>query len=103
MAKEGAYKATATATDVYGNELSVTIMVYAGTFIAFDSVLATVLTGASVSKAKTAFEAAPVCLRIEASPAFEGDAAKITWDFDGLGTKLADAKADDNIAMTGTY
>lgn len=29
--------------------------------------------------------------------------AKVTWNFDGLDTKLADAKAGDNIAVTGTY
>ena len=42
-------------------------------------------------------------LHVKASPAFEGDAAKVTWNFDGLDTKLADAKAGDNIAVTGTY
>ena len=31
-------------------------------------------------------------LHVKASPAFEGDAAKVTWNFDGLDTKLADAK-----------
>ena len=31
------------------------------------------------------------------------DRAKVTWNFDGLDTKLADAKAGDNIAVTGTY
>ena len=28
---------------------------------------------------------------------------RVTWNFDGLDTKLTDAKAGDNIAVTGTY
>lgn len=61
------------------------------------------LAGTSASEAKAALEAAPVYLHVKASPAFEGDAAKVTWNFDGLDTKLADAKAGDNIAVAGTY
>mgnify|MGYP000582785769 CR=1 FL=1 len=57
-----------------------------------DPVSATVLAGTSASEAKAALEAAPVYLHVKASPAFEGDAAKVTWNFDGLDTKLADAK-----------
>lgn len=103
MAKEGTYEATATATDVYGNEFNVTATVYVGALTVSDPVSATVLAGTSASEAKAALEAAPVYLHVKASPAFEGDAAKVTWNFDGLDTKLADAKAGDNIAVTGTY
>ena len=98
VAKEGTYEATATATDVYGNAT-----VYVGALTVSDPVSATVLAGTSASEAKAALEAAPVYLHVKASPAFEGDAAKVTWNFDGLDTKLADAKAGDNIAVTGTY
>ena len=103
MAKEGTYEATATATDVYGNEFNVAATVYVGALTVSDPVSATVLAGTSASEAKAALEAAPVYLHVKASPAFEGDAAKVTWNFDGLDTKLADAKAGDNIAVAGTY
>ena len=103
VAKEGTYEATATATDVYGNEFNVAATVYVGALTVSDPVSATVLAGTSASEAKAALEAAPVYLHVKASPAFEGDAAKVTWNFDGLDTKLADAKAGDNIAVTGTY
>lgn len=91
------------ATDVYGNEFNVAATVYVGALTVSDPVSATVLAGTSASEAKAALEAAPVYLHVKASPAFEGDAAKVTWNFDGLDTKLADAKAGDNIAVTGTY
>ncbi|KAB7467384.1 discoidin domain-containing protein, partial [Bifidobacterium bifidum] len=103
VVKEGTYEATATATDVYGNEFNVAATVYVGALTVSDPVSATVLAGTSASEAKAALEAAPVYLHVKASPAFEGDAAKVTWNFDGLDTKLADAKAGDNIAVTGTY
>ena len=61
------------------------------------------LAGTSASEAKAALEAEPVYLHVKASPAFEGDAAKVTWNFDGLDAKLAEAKAGDNIAVAGTY
>ena len=61
------------------------------------------LAGTSASNAKAALEAEPVYLHVKASPAFEGDAAKVTWNFDGLDAKLAEAKAGDNIAVAGTY
>ena len=80
-----------------------TATVYVGALTVSDPVSATVLAGTSASEAKAALEAAPVYLHVKASPAFEGDAAKVTWNFDGLDTKLADAKAGDNIAVTGTY
>lgn len=88
---------------MYGNEFNVAATVYVGALTVSDPVSATVLAGTSASEAKAALEAAPVYLHVKASPAFEGDAAKVTWNFDGLDTKLADAKAGDNIAVTGTY
>ncbi len=103
MAKEGTYEATATATDVYGNEFNVAATVYVGALTVSDPVSATVLAGTGASEAKAALEAAPVYLHVKASPAFEGDAAKVTWNFDGLDAKLAEAKAGDNIAVAGTY
>ena len=103
VAKEGTYEATATATDVYGNEFNVAATVYVGALTVSDPVSATVLAGTSASEAKAALEAEPVYLHVKASPAFEGDAAKVTWNFDGLDAKLAEAKAGDNIAVAGTY
>lgn len=74
VAKEGTYEATATATDVYGNEFNVAATVYVGALTVSDPVSATVLAGTSASEAKAALEAAPVYLHVKASPAFEGDA-----------------------------
>ena len=78
VAKEGTYEATATATDVYGNEFNVAATVYVGALTVSDPVSATVLAGTSASEAEAALEAAPVYLHVKASPAFEGDAAKVT-------------------------
>ena len=68
VAKEGTYEATATATDVYGNEFNVAATVYVGALTVSDPVSATVLAGTSASEAKAALEAAPVYLHVKALP-----------------------------------
>lgn len=101
-AKEGTYEATATATDVFGNEFPVTASVYVGAFTVVDPVSATVLTGADLTSAKAAIESAKVYAHVKASPSFEIDAAQVQWNFDGLEAKLAAAKVGDAIAIDGT-
>lgn len=102
-AKAGTYEATGTAKDIYGNEFKVTAKVYVGAFTVSDPVSATVLVGSDEAAAKAALEAAPVNLHVKASPAFAADAAKVTWNWDGVADKLANAKAGDAVTVTGAY
>lgn len=102
-AKAGTYEATGTAKDIYGNEFKVTAKVYVGAFTVSDPVSATVLVGSDEAAAKAALEAAPVNLHVKASPAFAADAAKVTWNWDGVADKLAAAKAGDAVTVTGAY
>lgn len=85
----GTYTVTGTATDLFGNELTVTATVYAGAFTVTDPVSITVGVGSSLAEVQ---KQAPsvVSAHVGDSDAFDAD---VTWDWESV--------SDDTFSQSG--
>ncbi|MFR2313621.1 MAG: hypothetical protein ACLS6O_01490 [Bifidobacterium sp.] len=76
VAKEGTYEATLP-PPMYGNEFNVAATVYVGALTVSDRYHSAGCTSAS----EASRGGCAGVLHVKASPAFEGDAAKVTWNW----------------------